>query len=148
METIPSVLQAAALAFGNEDAVVDGRRRLSFTELRDAVEVAARALVATGLRRGDRVAIWAPNSTGWIEASLAVYAAGCVLVPLNTRYKGDEAAHVLRTSGARLLVTVSDFEGVDYLGMLGRVTDTGSVEEKVVLSGPAPDGVTPWDVFL
>ena len=51
--------------------------------------------------RGDRVAVWAPNSTEWIVAALGVTTAGGVLVPVNTRFKGTEAAYVLARSDAR-----------------------------------------------
>ena len=75
--------------------------RLTFAELLTRRRAAARAFVAAGVQPGDRVAIWAPNSATWIVASFGVYLAGAVLVPLNTRYKGEEAGHVLRTSEAR-----------------------------------------------
>ena len=71
-----------------------------------------------GVERGDTVAIWAPNSAQWIVAMLGIACAGAVLVPLNTRYKGSEAAHILNRSRAKLLITVGDFLGQDYRGML------------------------------
>ena len=55
----------------------------------------ARASLASGIERGDRVAVWAPNSLEWIVAALGVTTAGGVLVPVNTRFKGAEAAYVL-----------------------------------------------------
>ena len=53
-----------------------------------------RALLARGVAHGDRVAIWAPNTWRWVVAALGAHAIGAVLVPINTRYKGDEAALV------------------------------------------------------
>ncbi|HLY82239.1 MAG TPA: FadD3 family acyl-CoA ligase [Acidimicrobiales bacterium] len=147
-ETIPSVLHAAARMFGRDEAIVGEGERMTFSELEGRAEAAARALVASGLGPGDRVAIWAPNSARWIEASFAVYLAGCVLVPLNTRYKGEEAGHVLRTSQARMLLTVTDFLGSDYLGMLETVAGLDAVEERIGLSGPGRDGITAWDSFV
>ena len=76
------------------------------------------ALVASGVEPGDRVAIWAPNSAEWIVALLGLFQAGAVLVPVNTRFKGGEAADILARSGARVLVTVTDFLGTDYVAML------------------------------
>jgi acyl-CoA synthetase (AMP-forming)/AMP-acid ligase II len=67
---------------------------------------------------GDTVAIWAPNSSQWIVAMLGIACAGAVLVPLNTRYKGGEAAHILNRSRAKLLITVGEFLGQDYRKML------------------------------
>jgi len=97
---------------------------------------------------GDRVALWAPNSAAWVVASFGVYLSGAVLVPLNTRYKGEEAGHVLRTSGARILLTVTDFLDTDHLGMLAGVAGLDGLERRVVLSGPAPAGAEEWTAFL
>ena len=146
--TIPSALQAAAARFGADVAVVDGGERLSFADLAGRAGDAAKAFVAAGVAPGDRVAIWAPNSTAWIVASFGVYLAGGVLVPLNTRYKGEEAGHVLRTSGAALLVTVTDFLEADYLAMLDGVEGLDAIRQRVVLSGPAPTDAIAWERFM
>ena len=125
--TIPALVERAAERFGSREALVDsdgagddgsGDRRLSFAELAAATDEAARAYVAHGLEPGDRVAIWAPNSAAWVVAALGAYRAGGVLTTVNTRFKGAEAAHVIRTAGARLLVTVTDFLDTDYVALL------------------------------
>jgi acyl-CoA synthetase (AMP-forming)/AMP-acid ligase II len=108
---------------------------------------AARAFTASGVAPGDRVALWAPNSLDWIVASLGVYAAGAVLVPVNTRFKGAEAAHVLRTAGVRLLLTVTGFLAADYIGMLDADPQLRDTLDLVVLCGP-PGAATPWAAFL
>ena len=74
--------------------------------------------MAAGLEPGDRVGIWAPNIAEWVFAALGALGAGGVLVPLNTRFKGAEAAYVLGRSGARFLCTVNGFLGTDYVAML------------------------------
>ena len=117
--TIPAVLQEAADRFGALEAVVDGERRMTFAGVLEAVDGIARALIGSGVRPGDRVAVWAPNGLDWVTISFAVYGVGAVLVPINTRYKGQEAAHLLETAGVTLLFTVTDFLGVDYLQLLG-----------------------------
>ncbi len=76
------------------------------------------ALVATGVEPGQRVAIWAPNSIEWIVAALAITSVGGVLVPVNTRFKGAEAAYVLARSDARVLFTVRGFLDTDYPALL------------------------------
>ncbi len=145
--TVPAAVRRAARLWPDEDAVVDGGQRVSWAQLAERMTRAARAFAASGVRPGDRVAVWAPNSLDWITAANGIYAAGGVLVPINTRFKGGEAAHVLRTSGARLLVTVTDFLGADYLGMLAADQELMTALEIVVLSGPAGDA-TPWGRFL
>ncbi|CAM5263561.1 FadD3 family acyl-CoA ligase [Streptomyces tanashiensis] len=100
---IPGLVRAAAERYGPREAVVDGRVRVTYAELGERVERAAAACLATGIRSGDRVAIWAPNTLDWIVSALGAVTAGAVVVPLNTRFKGTEAAYVLQRSRARLL---------------------------------------------
>jgi acyl-CoA synthetase (AMP-forming)/AMP-acid ligase II len=116
--TIPSLMARAAERFGDAVAVIDGDVRLSYRELFERAGTFAAALVAAEVRPGDAVAIWAPNGVPWIVAALGTWHAGAVLVPVNTRFKGFEAADILLRSRARVLVTVTDFLGVDYVAML------------------------------
>jgi len=116
--SIPALCRAAAERFDGEEAVVDGRRRFSFAELGQDTATAAKAFVAAGVEPGDRVAIWAPNCYEWVVSLLGLQSAGGIVVPLNTRFKGTEAAYVLNRSRARVLVTVGGFLGVEYPEML------------------------------
>ncbi len=149
--TIPAVVERAARLFGESEGLVDGDRRLSFAELAAAADEAARAYVASGIEPGDRVAIWAPNMGDWVVAALGAFRAGAVVVTVNTRFKGAEAAHVIATAGARLLVTVTDFLDTDYVAMLAATGVPDCLDEIVVLAGPVPDGAPPavaWGDFL
>ena len=147
-ETVPGVVHRAAALWPDDEAVVDRGTRLTFAELDAAVRDAAKAFVATGLQPGDRASVWAPNLHQWIVAALGLYAAGGVLVPLNTRFKGTEAAHVLRTSGARFLFTVTDFLDTNYVELLDDAGARDLVEEIVILEGAVPDGTVGWAEFL
>jgi acyl-CoA synthetase (AMP-forming)/AMP-acid ligase II len=113
-ETIPELVRSAGDRFGDAEAVVDGPLRLNFTELADRVRVAAGAFAAAGIDRGDRVAIWAPNSAEWIIAAFGLVTAGGVLVPVNTRFKPAEAADVITRSGAKAVLVQKGFLGQDY----------------------------------
>ena len=110
--TIPALVEAAAATFGSRVAIEDGAVQLTFAALAAETRRAARAFLAAGVAHGDRVAIWAPNRWEWIVAATGLQAAGAVLVPLNTRFKGREAGYVLRKSRARVLVTVGEFLGI------------------------------------
>src|SRR5918994_5991216 len=146
--TFPAVVEQAAARHGDREALVDGELRLSFTELAAAADRAARAYLAAGVEPGDRVALWAPNSAGWVVAALGAFRAGAVIVTVNSRFKGQEAAHVVRTAGARLLVTVTDFLGSDYVALLAAAGAPECLETTVVLTGPVPGGSVGWDDFL
>jgi acyl-CoA synthetase (AMP-forming)/AMP-acid ligase II len=146
--TIPGVVESAARRFGAAEALVDGYLRLTFTELADRIDVASRALVASSVGPGDRVAVWAPNIAEWIFAALGAHRAGAVVVPLNTRFKGFEAAYILDRSEARMLFTVTDFLDTDYVELLGAADVPRTLEEVIVLRGHSAVGTTPWDTFL
>jgi acyl-CoA synthetase (AMP-forming)/AMP-acid ligase II len=146
--TVPGVLERAAARFGDREALVDGERRLGFAELAAEADVAARAFIASGIEPGDRVSIWAPNIAEWVIAELGLHRAGGVLVPLNTRFKGPEAGYVLAKSGARMLLTVTDFLDTDYVALLEGVEGLDRLEEIVVLRGSVPEGTTAWSAFL
>jgi acyl-CoA synthetase (AMP-forming)/AMP-acid ligase II len=146
VRTIPRLVQAAAECYGERGAVEDGDVCLSFAELADAGLRATSAFCAAGLRHGDRVAIWAPNIVEWILAAIGLQAAGGVLVTLNTRFKGAEAGYVLRKSGARMLLTVGEFLGVNYVEALAG-EELPDLERIVTLRGGA-QGADSWDEFL
>ncbi|WP_405735546.1 FadD3 family acyl-CoA ligase [Streptomyces sp. NBC_00028] len=151
---IPGLVRSAVERYPDVEAVVEGRTRVSYAELGARVERAAAACLANGVEPGDRVAIWAPNSLDWIVAALGAVSAGAVLVPLNTRFKGAEAADVLRRSGARLLFVTGTFLGTSYVASLRRAVGEGlpalggSLEQVVVLSDDAPAEYRTWKDFL
>jgi acyl-CoA synthetase (AMP-forming)/AMP-acid ligase II len=132
--TIPAALLHAAERFGDREALIDGGSRWTFADLADAALRSAGAMIAAGVERGDRVAVWAPNGRLFVAAALGAVSAGAVLVPLNTRFKGEEAAWILRRSGARLLVTDNGFLGNDYVGMLSGA-ELPSLSEVITLNG-------------
>jgi HIP---CoA ligase len=153
--TIPGLLRDAAATHGAAEALVDRSAepavRMDWTELLGRVDAMARALVGAGVQPGDRVAIWAPNCWEWVVALLGLQSAGAALVPLNTRYKGREAAQILARSRARLLFTVEGFLGNDYVSMLAEAGARPPDLERVVLlrdTGTVPDGTVSLADFL
>ncbi|MFF7789845.1 FadD3 family acyl-CoA ligase [Streptomyces sp. NPDC007991] len=156
--SIPGLVRTAAERYAHVEAVVEGRTRITYAELGARVERAAAACLAHGIGPGDRIGIWAPNTLDWIVSALGAVSAGAVLVPLNTRFKGAEAADVLRRSGARLLFVTGTFLGTSYVASLRRAAGQGpgtgplpglpDLEHVVVLSEDAPAGFRTWKDFL
>ena len=146
--TIPRLTEAAAGRFGSAVAVVDGATSYTYAELLEAARGFGASLVASGVEPGDRVAIWLFNSAEWIVAVLGIWQAGAVIVPINTRFKGSEAADVLGRARVKVLLTTSDFLGSDYVAMLRKsgaaLPDLGTI---VVARGPAAEGSESWDAF-
>jgi acyl-CoA synthetase (AMP-forming)/AMP-acid ligase II len=143
--TVPRLVDDAAQRHGATEALVDGEVRLTYAQLAQEVDRYARGFVAAGVGAGDRAAIWAPNCSEWMLAALGLLRAGAVLVPLNTRFKGGEAAYIIGDSGASTLVTARGFLGADYPAMLAG-QDTGDLARVVLLrdegavSGSADSG--------
>ena len=133
--TVPEVLERRAVATPGHTAVVDDTSSLTYAALRDQAGRVARSLIAAGVEPGDRVALWAPNSVHWVTASFGVSRSGAALVPLNTRFKSDEAAYVVRSAGARVLLTVRDFLGEDFVAIAEAWDDVPSLERVVDMGG-------------
>jgi acyl-CoA synthetase (AMP-forming)/AMP-acid ligase II len=148
-ETIPALTATAAYRYGELLAVADTSSRLSYAELFDSARTFGAGLVESGIEPGDRVAIWSPNCAEWVVAALGLWQTGAVLVPINTRFKGAEAADILARSRARALITVTDFLETDYVGALraadGELPDLGPI---IVARGPAPNETHAWSDFL
>jgi HIP---CoA ligase len=113
-KTIPELVLSSADRFGDAEAVVDGSLRLSYAELVQRIRCAAGAFAEFGVDKGDRVAVWAPNSAEWIIAAFGLMTAGAVLVPVNTRFKPEEAADVVTRSGAKAVLVQKGFLGADF----------------------------------
>ncbi|WP_077102012.1 FadD3 family acyl-CoA ligase [Mycobacterium terramassiliense] len=118
-QTIPEMVLSAADRFGDAEAVVDGPLRLTFSEVEKRIRCAAGAFADLGVDKGDRIAIWAPNSAEWIIAAFGLLTAGGVLVPVNTRFKTEEAGDVIARSGARAVLVQKGFLGQDYVAPAG-----------------------------
>ncbi len=140
--TIPALIEKAKQTYADHPAIVDGPTTLTYAELADAADKAARAFLASGVRSGDRVAIWAPNRWEFPVAVLGAQTIGAAVVPLNTRYRGHEAREILERARATALVTVNGFLGTDYVQMLH---DAGPLPEHLLTIVDLADG---WDEFL
>jgi HIP---CoA ligase len=148
-DTIAALTASAAARHADRLAVVDRDIQLSYSELFDEARTFGAALVASGIEPGDRVSIWAGNRAEWVIAALGLWQAGAVLVPVNTRFKGAEAADILARSHAKALVTVTDFLDTDYVAMLrGAGVELPALETVVVASGEAPEATVGWAGFL
>lgn len=119
-ETIPQALVRAANDQPDREALVVRHQgvRLSWSQLAGRVDRAAAGLLALGLERGDRVAMWGPTSAEWIITFLACARAGLILVTVNPAYRAPELHHALKSSGVRALVLAERFKTSDYVAML------------------------------
>ena len=117
-QTIPGAARHAAEAWPDQPGLIVGAQTWTFAELWADARRAASAMLASGIGHGDRVAIWGPNTREWILAALGAQSVGATIVPLNTRFKGREAADILRRARVKLLFAPAAFLGQDYAALI------------------------------
>jgi fatty-acyl-CoA synthase len=122
-ETIGANLRRTAARFGEREALVVRHQnyRASYRELWEQVDLAARALMAGGVRKGDRVGIWAPNRYEWVVTQFATARIGAILVTINPAYKANELEYALHKAGVSVLVMARGFRRADYVATLDEV---------------------------
>lgn len=122
-ETVGQVLQRTADKFPERTAVVSHyqNKRITFHELIKKADRLGAGLLALGLARGDRVAVWGPNSLEWVIAKLACARAGLVLVTLNPAYQAKELEHCLRKVGVKGLICNHTFKTQNYHNVMLQV---------------------------
>src|SRR5215204_5731927 len=139
-QTIGENLDRAVERWGDREALVSCHQGLRYTyaELGEAVDRLARALLAEGVRPGDRLGIWSPNCAEWVLVQYATAKAGIVLVNINPAYRTSELEYALRQSGCRWLIAAPAFKTSDYAAMIESVRGELPALERVVLLG-SPD---------
>ncbi len=122
-ETIGANFERTAAANPDVDALVEmsSKRRWTYAELNDEIDVVARGLMAMGIERGERVGIWAPNCAEWTIVQYATAKIGAILVNINPAYRTHELAYALNKSGIRTLISATAFKTSDYVGMVDQV---------------------------
>ena len=117
--------------------------RLTFRELGREVDRLARALIALGLGKGDRLGMWSPNNAEWVYIQFAAAKAGVILVNINPAYQTEELRYALSQSGCRALVSATGFKSSNYAAMITEVRDSlPDLEHVVLLDTPE------WDEFI
>jgi fatty-acyl-CoA synthase len=144
-ETIGTNLEQTVARFGDRPALVSCHQglRYSYAEFDAAVDRVARAVIAAGLRKGDRLGIWSPNRVEWALIQYATAKIGVILVTINPAYRTHELQYALQQSGCRMLVAAPAFKTSDYVAMVDEVRPSLTALEHVVFfDGPA------WDELL
>jgi fatty-acyl-CoA synthase len=134
--TIGEGLRRTVERFGDRDALVVREQgyRATYRELWEEVGVAARGLLARGVRKGDRVGIWSPNRHEWVVTQYATARIGAILVTINPAYKAAELEYALNKTGVSLLVLARAFRQADYVAMVGEVRSRcAALRETLVL---------------
>ncbi|HWE66780.1 MAG TPA: AMP-binding protein [Acidimicrobiales bacterium] len=138
-DTIGANLRRTIARFPANEALVDvpSERRWTYAQFGQAVDGLATGLLDSGIERGDRVGIWAPNLPEWTLLQFASAAIGAILVNINPAYRTHELEFVLRQAAVKLLVAAPAFKTSDYAGMIEQVRPQCPALEGVVLTGSA-----------
>lgn len=163
--TIGGMLRDVARRFPDRDAQVfpQFQYRCTFHELDSQVDRAARALLALGIKAGDKVAVWATNWPQWTVLQFATARIGAVQVTINPAYRAHELAYVLQQSDAAALFLIDKFKASDYFAILAEAAPTlfskgedaglqtnlfPKLQHVVSLLDTAPAGFWGWNEFL
>jgi fatty-acyl-CoA synthase len=119
--TAGQMLARVAARFPECLAIVAADRRITYTEFLRESERAARGLLALGIAKDDKVALWLPNRPAWLFLQQACAMIGAVAVALNTRYKAHELAYILGQSDSTTLILTDHLGPIDFLETLGEV---------------------------
>ena len=90
----------------------------TYEEFRDDVDTFARALVALGVKAGDKVAVWSTNLPAWFISFWATTKIGAVLVTMNTAYKIREAEYLLRQADVHTLIMCDSYRDSNYVEIM------------------------------
>ncbi|PLW71774.1 AMP-binding protein [Streptomyces sp. SCUT-3] len=138
-ETIGANLDRTVAAHPGRDALVDvpSGRRWTYAEFGRAVDDVARGLIARGVRRGDRVGIWAVNCAEWVLVQYATARIGAIMVNINPAYRVHELEYVLNQSGISFLVASTEYRTSDYRAMVEQVRPScPQLRETVYIGDP------------
>ena len=119
-DTIGQFFDAACARWADRPALVVRHQnvRMSYGELKDAVDRLAAGLLTLGLAPGDRIGIWSPNNAEWVFTQFATAKAGLILVNINPAYRVAELEYALNKVGCKALILAERFKTSDYVGML------------------------------
>ncbi|GGL10039.1 AMP-binding protein [Nocardia jinanensis] len=120
--TLGSWLDLCAEDYPDRPFVITDDRTLTYAETAAWSDRFAAGLRELGVRPGDRVGLLMANHPEFFALKFAIAKAGAVAVPFNYLYRAAELAYVIEQSGCSVLITMTEFAGLDYLAMLDEVT--------------------------
>jgi fatty-acyl-CoA synthase len=154
--TVGALLTRLAETLPDNEALVYLERglRLTFAELEAEARLIARGLMACGVERGERVALWATNVPEWVTLQFALAKIGAIMVTVNTSLRGPEIDYLLRQSESATVITIRGFRDVDYVGALREIGAVGDAKlpnlKRAIFIGrgeddECPEGLTPYE---
>ncbi len=121
--TVGGLLDEMASSYPDNEALVYPERKLRYTykEFNEVCRQVAKGLLKIGVKKGDKLSIWANNVPEWVVLQFASAKVGAILVTVNTSYKSSELEYILNQSDSSMLFMVRSFKGFDYVNALREV---------------------------
>ena len=113
----------------------ENRMRYTYGVMAWEIERVGRALLGLGIKKGDNVALWAPNLPEWIIAQLSLAAIGSVMVPINPASEQEEVHHILSQTGARAIIMSKGLDGEEYIDIIADEKTRLEALEHVIVFG-------------
>jgi fatty-acyl-CoA synthase len=163
-KTIGDMFDDIVEEYPDNDAIVSLNQGIRFTyrELAQAVDRAAKGFIGLGLKKGDRLAIWATNIAEWIITQFASAKAGIILVNINPAYRTHELEYALRQSEAQCLLLMDKFKTSEYVEMFyevcpeAKISRPGCIHSEklpflktaVLIRGEKQPGLFTWEEVM
>jgi len=140
MKTIPALFKNLDETSGDKTAIKDRGGSLTYAQLRERSLKLGVGLRAQGIQKGDRIGLWMPNITAYMEMFFACAEIGAIVVSVNTKFKSFEMADIVSRSGCKMLVLWPDFKNIPFFDILSEVPEGGLAQlETVVLYNETDD---------
>ncbi|MEM1321123.1 MAG: AMP-binding protein [Bacteroidota bacterium] len=162
--TIGDQFDAIVRKYPHQEALIVPHQNIRWTyeELKKEVDTCAKALIAYGIAKGDRVGIWSPNCSEWAVLQFATAKVGAILVNINPSYRLHELKYALNQSACKMMVLAHQFKSSHYSKMILELapeledSSFGHLQSKalpelkmaVVLSDTPEKGLLAWKRFM
>lgn len=117
-KTLGEALQEIVGRYPQKAALIFKDRNISYEVLWQETRALAKGLIALEINKGDKTSLWAGNCLEWIYTQIATALIGAILVPVNTRFRTNELAYILKQSDSNTLLLMDRFLNIDFLSML------------------------------
>ncbi len=162
--TIGVMFDEIAARYPHNDALIVHHQNIRFTyhQFKEVVDSCAKAFLALGIEKGERVGIWSPNRYEWTVTQFATAKIGAILVNINPSYRQHELEYVLNQSGCSTLIIADQFKASNFTEMLFALApELNDCEKGQLVAAKVPylrtiirladddkQGMWRWDDFL
>lgn len=148
--TIGEVLDQVTSRFPQNEALADLSKgvRLTYREFLNHVNQLAKGFLKIGLKKGDHLALWAPNRWEWIVTEFAIAKIGAVLVSVDTHAQRQQLEYLLNQSDSQALLMAKGLKGMEYLEIVRQLPPLSELKHLILMEDQTPSGMTKWKTLL